>query len=436
MDSFILKELIHTCKSNIKHMILLLLISIVGVLCMGMAVVLLIKTDNEVKEYQEIYETKQYYSILDNFVGENQKELSGEDGIVRLRNFLGQLQDSEYFDYYMMYNQMVYVENYKGKDTNIYGYESNIDLKSRKKEIMSDSGDVKSYTELKGFWIGDNVIDDFNVKVSKGTGFTSDDFILSKEAPISVILGEEYADEYSVGDTLYINFIFAEREARVVGILEKGTNLYCNGRYVNLDRYLIMPVFLNDDYDGQEVYRLGAKDLYTLRNSGTIATKLSKSDIEDIITEYSKEAGFKTGYYVVEQDDTEKKTFGLGIVNVRFLVMLIAIIVTSIIAILLAILYQDKINKNKRYYATLMLNGSDKKKIYYIILCEFVILLLSAYILGSSIVLLISPLRGQDIVLVLLYLFMVTVVLGIIPIISGTITFFKTDLIYYMKEEI
>lgn len=436
MDSFILKELIHTCKSNIKHMILLLLISIVGVLCMGMAVVLLIKTDNEVKEYQEIYETKQYYSILDNFVGENQKELSGEDGIVRLRNFLGQLQDSEYFDYYMMYNQMVYVENYKGKDTNIYGYESNIDLKSRKKEIMSDSGEVKSYTELKGFWIGDNVIDDFNVKFSQGTGFTSDDFILSKEAPISVILGEEYADEYSVGDTLYINFIFAEREARVVGILEKGTNLYCNGRYVNLDRYLIMPVFLNDDYDGHEVYRLGAKDLYTLRNSGTIATKLSKSDIEDIITEYSKEAGFKTGYYVVEQDDTEKKTFGLGIVNVRFLVMLIAIIVTSIIAILLAILYQDKINKNKRYYATLMLNGSDKKKIYYIILCEFVILLLSAYILGSSIVLLISPLRGQDVVVVLLYLFMVTVVLGIIPIISGTITFFKTDLIYYMKEEI
>lgn len=47
-----------------------------------------------------------------------------------------------------------------------------------------------------------------------------------------------------------------------------------------------------------------------------------------------------------------------------------------------------------------------------------------------------SSLVGKDITYVLLYLFMVTIVLGIIPMISGIITFFKTDLIYYMKEEI
>ena len=81
-----------------------------------------------------------------------------------------------------------------------------------------------------------------------------------------------------------------------------------------------------------------------------------------------------------------------------------------------------------------MLNGSNKKQIYSIILCEFVILLLSAYILGSLIVILTSSLAGKDITYVLLYLFMVTIVLGIIPMISGIITFFKTDLIYYMKS--
>lgn len=77
MDNFILKELLHTCKSSIKQTILLLLVSIVGILCMGTAIVLLIKTDNEVKEYQATYEEKQYYSILDDFVGDNQKEISG-----------------------------------------------------------------------------------------------------------------------------------------------------------------------------------------------------------------------------------------------------------------------------------------------------------------------------------------------------------------------
>lgn len=87
MDNFILKELLHTCKSSIKQTILLLLVSIVGILCMGMAIVLLIKTDNEVKEYQEIYEEKQYYSILDDFVGDNQKEISGEDGVAKLKKF-------------------------------------------------------------------------------------------------------------------------------------------------------------------------------------------------------------------------------------------------------------------------------------------------------------------------------------------------------------
>ena len=77
MDNFILKELLHTCKSSIKQTILLLLVSIVGILCMGTAIVLLIKTDNEVKEYQEIYEEKQYYSILDDFVGKIRKKYPG-----------------------------------------------------------------------------------------------------------------------------------------------------------------------------------------------------------------------------------------------------------------------------------------------------------------------------------------------------------------------
>ncbi len=431
-----IEEYRYNFKKNIKSIIILFLLSLVGIVCMGMAITLLLQTNGQVQKYRETFEEKQYYTISDNFVGDNESDLTGEESLASLKAFLNLIRSSEYFDYYMMYDQQVYIENYEGDENNIYGYENRTDLDQMTKEIPADDGTLKSCTSVKGFWVGENVINDFNLYLQKGENFQEKDFILTAGEPVSVILGSNYAGDYEVGEYIYVDFIFAGRKAKIIGILEEGANLYYRGKFVNLDRFIIMPIFLNDDYNGQSIYRFEANHFYTLRNSGLIATKLSMEDIQEIITGYSEEAGFETSYYVTEYDGTSKKTFGLGIIDIQFLLTILSVLITIIALIILTIFYLDKIKKNKRYYAILMMNGSNKKQIFGILFYEIVILLIFAYVSGTIIVLCLSPLADMDLLKTAALLFVSAAVFGLVPLLSSAIAFFRSDLVPYLAEEI
>lgn len=436
MKKFEIEETVYTLKNNLKNTILFFIISLIGIGCMGVALILILDTSNQVKRYQEIYEEKHFYSILDDFVGENEFEMQGKDSLVKLRKFLNLLQNSDYFDYYMMYDQSVYVENYKGQEANIYGYEFSANLDSCTIEIPSDNDVSKVYTDIKGFWIGNNVIRDFGIKIHEGEQFEDNDFILSEE-PISVILGSNFADKYKVGDSLYINFVFGEREAKIKGILEEGSNLYYNGKYINLDRNVIMPIFINDEYNGKSVFRFETNQFYTLRNSGLLATKLSAEDVQEIISEYSKEAGFESGYYVTEYDSNSIKTFGLGIKNIKYIIALLVIVISIFTMIILCSLCLENNKKSRKYYSILMMNGCSRNQIYMISVYNILFIIFVAYVVGTIAVIIISYVLNMTIAFkIALLLFMGTVIFGFFPLSFSTIAFFRNDLVYYMKEEI
>ncbi|MBQ7926122.1 MAG: ABC transporter permease [Lachnospiraceae bacterium] len=436
MEHFAIEEYRYNFKINFKSIIITFFLSITGIVCMGLAITLLLQTSDEVEKYKETFEEKQYYTIMDNFVGDNESELTGEESLICLKEFSDLVRNSEYFDYYMLYDQQVYIEDYKGNEKNIYGYEYSADLDKMTKKLPAADGSNKICTCVKGFWMGENVINDFGIQIQKGACFEQKDFTLTTESPISVILGSNYADEYEMGESIYVDFIFAAREAKVIGILEEGANLYYRGKFVNLDRCVIMPIFLNDDYNGQALYRFETNHFYTLRNSGLIATKLSMEDIQEIITEYSEKAGFATSYYVTEYDGTSKKTFSIGIRDIQFLLTLLSVLITAIALMLLTIFYLNKIKRNKRYYAILMMNGSNKKQIYGILFCEIVLLIFFAYVLGTAIVISLSPLTGTDLLMTAGLLFVSSLLFGLVPLLSSTLVFFKSDLVQYMMEEI
>ncbi len=436
MKYFVIEEFLYCSLKNIRKVIIAFLLSLVGIICMGLAITLIIQTNGQVKKYQETFEEKQYYSILDNFMSTNGSELTGEKSLSNLKTFLNSIRNSEYFDYYMMYDQQVYIENYKGNEKNIYGYEHRANIDQMNIKILADDDTAKLCTCVKGFWLGENVLADFDLHLQGGKFFQEKDFILTTTEPISVILGSNYSDEYEVGENIYVDFIFAGREAKIIGILEEGSNLYYRGNYVNLDRFVILPIFLNDEYNEQSIYRFETNHFYTLRNSGLIATKLSMEDIQEIITEYSSEAGFKTSYYITEYDGTSKKTFGLGIIDIQFLLIIVSVLITIIALTMLTIFYLDKIKKNKRYYAILMMNGSNKRQIFGILLCEIVFILIMAYVLGTGIVVFLSPLTDIAVFKTAVLLSFGTTIFGLVPLLSSAVAFFKSDLISYMMEEI
>lgn len=436
MNNFVIEEMIYGWKRNIKTILILILLSLIGIVCIGMAITLSMQTDAQVQKYKEIYEDVQYFSIKDNFLGDREVEITNPDGNKKLNTFLNLLNSSEYFDYYMMYKQSVNIADYSGKISNVYGYEYNTNLERRTRELESKDGVTRTCTSVKGFWIGDNVIDNFNLNLQLGEPFQDSDFILTAEEPISIILGADYASDYEVGETIYVHFVFAEREAKIIGILEEGSNVYYSGNYVNLDRFAIMPMFLNDDYNGQPIYNLPVIYFYTLKNSGVLGTKLSCEDTQKVITEYSELSGFVTSYYVVEYDPTTQKTFNFGIENVQFLLSILMVLIIGATLFLLTIYYLNKIIKNMRYYAILMMNGCSKKQIFLIIIWEIIIILLIAYVIGITIVIFVSPLPPMELLKAVFLLLISTMAFGLIPAIASAMVFFRRDLVSYMQEEV
>lgn len=434
---WILDEITIGWKRDFRLVLMLLGLSIVGIFCTGTACHLLLETKEQTEEYKEVYEDIQFYTILDNFVGKADAELSDRN-VGRFRKFLELLSGSGYFEYFMAYTQSVSIEDYRGKESNIYGYEHGVSLDGATGESKDKDGNVHRRTGVKAFWIGDNVIDYFKLRLREGRQFTEDDFVLKPDGPISVILGANYAEEYSVGDELFINGHFVERPAEVIGFFEEGTNFYYRGKFLNLDNYVIMPVFKNDTYEGKEVFGFDTVHFYTLRNSGIIATKLSMGDVEEIIKDYSWEAGFEyinNAYYVVEYDGTEKINFDYGIEAVSFLVSAVAAAAIAAACLFVGVCAANRTKKNRRYHAVLAMNGCGRGQICTILLLDAAIIDLLAGLLA---VVLFTALFGPDALRgtgVRRGLLLGTAFFTALPCAVAGFEFFRSDLIYYLKEE-
>lgn len=435
---FILGELLLGWKKDVKLVFLLFALCVAGIFCIGTAGHLLHETDVQVGEYKEIYEDVQFYSILDHFVGDAAAELDKQENSVKFRKFLDLMSESEYFEYFMIYEQPVYIGDYRGEEKNLYGYEQGKSILDSITDIPDGEGNSRKSVPVKTLWLGDHVMDSFGLQLSGGKGFGEDDFVLRPDKRISVILGADYADAYEVGDKLFVSFVFAQGEAEVIGFLREGSSIYYRGGFRSLDNYVIMPIFENDTYEGESVFKINVNHFYTLRNSGVIASKLSAEDVQEIITGYAVEAGFGAVgevYYVTEYSDVTKNNFDYGIDMVFFLVIVIVVSAIVVICTFTGVCTLYRMKKNRKYFAVLMLNGYSKKAICSMLLLEEIFLFGAAVLTAGGIyVAAVRRIHLDNAVL------MDTMLLGglffaVLPGVLATVWLFRGDLAYYLKEE-
>lgn len=433
----ILSEIIIGWKRDFRLVLALLGLSTVGIFCVGTGCHLLFETERQTAAYREIYQDVQFYSIQDNLLSEAPMEVESVENTPKFRKFLNLLLESEYFEYFMMYRQPVYIDNYRGKFNNVQNYEYKTDIADATQDIEDKDGIVRTSTNVKAFWIGDNVFDYFGFRLSDGRQFVEDDFVLKPDEPISVILGANYAEEYALGDELFISFVFAERPAKVVGFLEEGTNVYYRNNFNNLDTYVIMPIFINDTYEGEEIFNFNVNYFYNLRNWGTVATKLSIEDINEILDIYAQEAGFEyhDANYVVQDAAAEKVNFDHGIELVSFLVSVIAVIAIVMACIFTGICAANRTKKNQRYYAVLIMNGCREGQVYFMLFLDAVIIFLTAGLLSGALFSAVFGTTALSGTGVLWGLLLGTASFTVLPCAITMLLFLKSDMIYYLKEE-
>ncbi len=436
-------EILIGWKRDFRLILMLLGLSMAGIFCVGTACHLLSGTERQTEAYREVFEDVQLYYIHDNILMEAPIEVQTEENTPKFRKYLNLLLESEYFDFFMMYGQPVYIEDYRGKFNNVDNYEHKTDIADATQDIIYKDGTVRTSTVVKAFWIGDSVIDYFGFRLSEGRPFAEDDFILKPDAPISVILGANYAEDYAVGDELFISFVFAERPAKVVGFLKEGTNVYYRNRFLNLDTYVIMPIFINDTYEGKEVYDMNVNYFYYMRTSGIAATKLSIRDINEIVDSYVQEAGFDyhgTNYVIQDAEEIlkasmEKRNFDKGIEAVSFLVSVIAMTAIVVACLFTGICAANRTKKNRRYYAVLALNGCGKGQICSMLLLDAAVIFLTAGLFSGALFTAVFGAAALSGTCALWGLILGTVFFTALPCAVTVLLFFRSDLIYYLKEE-
>ncbi|UNC93268.1 ABC transporter permease [Candidatus Contubernalis alkaliaceticus] len=82
---------------------------------------------------------------------------------------------------------------------------------------------------LKCLHISDNVFAEFGISVNEGRSFQERDFKLDLDDGAKVILGHEYKDIFSIGDTFEAFNLFENMSYEVVGFLPPDTYMPVNG---------------------------------------------------------------------------------------------------------------------------------------------------------------------------------------------------------------
>ncbi len=86
-----------------------------------------------------------------------------------------------------------------------------------------------------------NCFDTYPIRISEGRAFEEDDFVLNPDAPLPVLLGSDFADDFSVGDSFNGCYLDYETEFEVVGFFTSDS-YYVVGEYPKyLNRTIIIP---------------------------------------------------------------------------------------------------------------------------------------------------------------------------------------------------
>lgn len=327
-------------------------------------------------DYKKRNEDNCYYRLLDDLEGEDGKrfERSAQCTNKQFR-FLAELQDSKDLEYYICGdNSSVGIVDFKGNEKTKRNYEN-----GGSSEYVFDN---ITYTDVKTMFVSKNVSDGFDVKMSSGEWFDSNDYDYNNET-VSCILGNEYEGSYKIGDLIKLkpddNNEFNIKQLRVRGFLKEDSYINNGTQIKLLNRYMLIP---SRDIAVSQQSRASIVDRY-IKLTGIIKTERPVNEINDIVKQYMKSAGIPDGlYYVVSSTNNNLKMFNMDIARINELLGIITVFLNIFCFFLVLTVTILFINRNTKYFATLSICGFRRSEIYGMICFTPIVLYSLGYIIS------------------------------------------------------
>ena len=372
---FIIKKTLMRLIKNGKQTVILILLGVMGFVCVAVSYSYNRKIDAQENGFLDRYSDKKFYNVLDNFVGDKEMGISKES-IGLLKEFNKKLNRSVDFDYYAIYEQPVYLEQADFKENVIYGYENGAKIDGEVISLYNQQLERElNYVYVKAMWLDKNFVRDYGLNLHKGSLFSEDNY----KDNYGVILGDAYSGVYDVGDYVNIDYFFFSGRAVVKGFLEKGESIYYDGRLVNLDNYIIVPMPENCDMKNDWL----TMGMLYMKNSGTIVSDIREKDIQRLLNSYQDDLGMEDAYYIKEYGDTEITNMTVNVKRVANVMRIIAVMCIVLYTVSFCIYRGRHTMQSKGYFSCLIVCGYSYGDIVKMIFIESLIAVGISYIVGN-----------------------------------------------------
>lgn len=209
----------------------------------------------------------------------------------------------ENYEYYELYLQ--YLENNK-EDGDFFSYETG---------KLTDA-----CSAINCLQISENVLEDFHILISEGRLFEQDDYLYVENGEIPILMGNDYADLYHIGDSFQWNYLFEEYTFKVIGFLEKDSGIELAERNVIMDTYIVMPSFIINE---NMVESNGLKIHYANKTSGVVQLKGNNVDkFYSVIEPLLAGSGVGTYSWTIRPVDLQfKEMFGFSMESAQKVIL-------------------------------------------------------------------------------------------------------------------
>lgn len=401
--SMIIKETIRSFYNNVYVNILLMLEFII---CFFLFITILtyyidIGNDEEVQMINNINGRKWYSMSVDVSDSNIMSKIAQEaDGYERLNEFYNKLVDNEYCDVMTWRSdQCIYIEQ-EIFDTKVGSdkYENFVDEYDYANDNYVHELDGDVVISLRSVQLNYQAYEYLNIKLEQGDGWNADDMnIDSDEAVLPILLGYDYKDAFSVGDTFEIQIPCMSLgdwhyKVKVAGILEGDQWIPTTDPYKDaqsLDDQVICPVGMNITYEPT------TQDLCAKYSFGQYTEALAYSHMS-IKNNHTYEEVIRYCNSLSQKYDVYRLMFtsmGFGLtllknetettIHVFTMLTFLIVVFTAFCLISTAI---NRINKNIRVYAIYISNGSSMANIILPYAIEMFILFIPAFVVNMMLI--------------------------------------------------
>ena len=195
-----------------------------------------------------------------------------------------------------------------------------------------------SLRDIPGAQISPNVQEDFDLQVTKGRLFNSQDFILTKDA-IPVLVGSDYSGVLELGDCFIAEYLYCDYTFEVVGILSKDLCIEITSGIITLDEKIVMPSFTVPSSPQTDAGMVSSIIHYANKTSGKLYFPQNDFDlIRAQVLNRLDDAGVGVYSWYTNSSLLNYKNIGIDLKSIYVLSIFI-IIVTSITLLILLIMY-------------------------------------------------------------------------------------------------